>query len=267
MSVEPILSFLIPLVSFTLLLFSFIFFIRILFWDVGVYVNEFFVLCFYSFSCFFVLCSLYLWFGWLLVSSSWNNFEEPLYVMDPTRFSYTYFSLIFFFSLLSTTPYCFFLYVFYSSNLHYKNTFELYTVLSCFFFYFLIILFLITKFDLHLSNWISMWDVPNFSLVFEFQPNFETFLASFFSEYWDVLLFYIFFLFIPFIIVFLNVVTYDQCSLTWYFLVFFMYYVYILYLFFESQIINNCILGILLWIFCNVFRVFWFYLEKAKSYK
>lgn len=263
MSLESIFLFLVSLGIFCILLFSFFFCIRN-FWG---NVNEFFVLCFYSFFCFFILCSLYLWFAWLLVSYSWTNFEEPLYVMDPTRFSYTYFSLIFFFSFLSTTPYCLFLYIFYSANLHYKNTFALYTVLSGFFFYLLIIIFWITKVDLHLSNWISMWDVPNFSLIFEFQPNFETFLASFLFEYWDVSCFFILFVFMPFVLLIFNLVPYEQLSFTGYSLVFFVYCVYAFYLFFEYQILTNCTIAFLLWFFFILFRVVWLYVSKAKFYK
>ena len=263
MFLEAIFSCLVALGIFCILLFSFLFCIRN-FWS---NVNEFFVLCFYSFFCFCIVCSFYLWFAWLLVSYSWTNFEEPLYVMDPTRFSYTYFSLILFFSLLSTTPYCFFLSIFYSSNLHYKNTFALYSVLSGFFFYLLIIIFWITKVDLHLSNWISMWDVPNFSLIFEFQPNFETFLASFLSEYWDVSCFFVLFVFVPFLASFLNIIFYEQLSFARYSFVFLVYSVYVLYLFFEYQVLTNCIIVFLLWFFFILFRVVWLYVSKAKSYK
>ena len=119
---------------------------------------------------------------------------EPIIVLDPTIFMYTFLYFILNYVVLLTLPFFLLLFIIYSISINIYNTLLIFYSL-CMIYYFIII-FWIIKYDLYLSNWFSFSYVSNFSLLFDFQLDIEKIIAFFWLDYWELFFFiYFFFLF------------------------------------------------------------------------
>ena len=228
---------------------------------------ELFWFCCYAIVCLnCILCILFVYANTILIYFL-DQVLEPLVVSDPTTFTYNYFYFILNLSFLLLIPFILLLLFFYSSSIKYIYNSWLNIFLILLFIYYICILFWIVKYDLFFSNWFSLAYTPEFSIAFDFQPNFEQFLNCFWVEYQEFFLFLFFMLFIPLTLIFYGKINYFSVGFVWLYSFFFIYFIFILYLFFEFEFLNNFALYITLWIFFLFFNFFWLILEKSKHYK
>jgi len=235
-----------------------------------IYLNkklELFWLCCYYIFCLNFIAFILFFYADIILIYFLDQVLEPIIVSDPAIFTYNYFYFILNLSFLLSIPFLLLLFYFYISSIKYMYNTLTYNFLILLFIYYLIISFWIAKYDLFFSNWFSLAYMPQFSITFDFQPNFEKFLNSFWIEYQEFFLFCFFIFFMPFWLILIGKLHYFVINIIWKYIFFFTSYIFILYFFFEFSLINNFILYILIWLLFLFLKILWLFLDTNKHYK
>ena len=247
-----------PIIFFFLLLTIYIYLTKKieLFWFVIYYFIFFYIL----------ICVLFLYSDIILIYFL-DEVLEPLVVSDPTHFAYNYFYFMFNLSILLSIPFFSFLVWIFMSNYSYK--FNNYFNISLIFLFnlSLLIIFWIIKFDLFFSNWLSLTNIPQFSITFDLQPNFDKFFNSFWFEYKEFTLTYFILIFIPFYIILCDKWNkYFKINQLFYFLLILNIF-FIFYFFFEFVLWNNILLCFIIYILQLCFQFIIYILYASQRYK
>lgn len=193
-----------------------------------------------------------------------NGLQETLVVTDPAIFLNLFFYFSFYLSLFFFIPYFIFLIFTYFSSSLYKIEYSYWVLLISLIWYFALILFWIVDQDLFLSSWYSFSFLNN--SFFDFQPDFEKFLYSFWADYFDLVIFFSFYLSFYFLLL---KGYFHSVLFNWKFrLILFLFYFGGLYYFFgETTIVSDLLLLILSYFLFEVHGILAFFLYELRRLK
>ena len=198
-----------------------------------------------------------------------HSIKEPLVLTDPALYAASYCNFILYLACLLAMPFILTTLHFYYKQLYYNTFWRWLKYFHAYCIYILFITFYIVKYDLHLSEWISMGDLSDLNINWDLQPNFEVFLRTFCALYNQFIAFNMFCIFIPFFLIIFGKIelSMDQPKKNLFYEVSLIYFLYIWILFYEYLFSNTMILAIISWIYMLLAHLFWLFLDYHVRYK
>ena len=221
----------------------------------------------YFFIVFNIIFLFFIKYSGIILSYFFNQILEPIVVLDPILFTYSFFYFIFNCTFLLSLPFLIYLYIISCSYIEYK--YKIVIILNIFLIsiYYFFIIFWLVKYDLFLSNWFSFSYMPKFSMLFDFQPDLEKLIAFFWIDFWELYLC----IFLIYIYIYFgqNKNYINEYILNKYIrIAFFILFLFsLLYLFSEFNLKNDFILFCFLWFLFFIFEVITFFMYYLKQYK